>query len=291
MWTVDVDQDLVQGAAEHLAAAGASNATAVLADGAAGLPEHGPYDRIQFTVGAADIPTTVLDQLAPGGRLVIPMRIRGSISRSFAFERDGDTWKTVSCEMATFVPLRKGTCDDTRTLVPMEGEGNVRLEVFSEQDVDKDAMRTVLDQPSHKIYTGVKFRQGSPWEWVYLWLACVLPNGLSRLPGQRPGFTPHFGWGSMAALDDASLAYLTVREGQDPQGRFWEIGIIGHGPSAAGLADDVAAAIGEWARDYGNDAPAPGFRMATNTTRDLLKGADPRFIIDKPHSRLVADWS
>jgi protein-L-isoaspartate(D-aspartate) O-methyltransferase len=72
--------------------------------------------------------------------------IRGSISRSFAFERDGDTWKTVSCEMATFIPLRKGVCDDVYTLVPMAGEGNVRLETFSEQDVDRDALRTVLDQ-------------------------------------------------------------------------------------------------------------------------------------------------
>lgn len=290
VWTVDVDQDLVNGAAEHLAAAGASNVTVVLADGAAGLPEHAPFDRIQFTVGAGDIPVTLLDQLAPGGRLVIPMRIRGSISRSFAFERDGDTWKTASCEMATFVPLRKGVCDDIYTLVPMAGEGNVRLETFSEQNVDREAIRTVLDQPPHKVDTGVKFRRGSPWQWVYLWLACVLPNGLSRMPGQRPGFTPHFGWGSMAALDDDTLAYLTVREGQDTDGRFWEIGVIGHGPRGATLADDVAAAISEWARDYGNDAPAPGFRMATGSARQLLTATDPRFVIDKPHSRLVADW-
>ncbi|MEU8246230.1 methyltransferase, FxLD system [Nonomuraea sp. NPDC048916] len=290
VWTMDVDQDLVSGATEHLAAAGASSVTVVLADGAAGLPEHAPYDRIQFTVGAGDIPVTVLDQLAPGGRLVIPTRLRGSISRSFAFERDGDTWKTVSCEMATFVPLRKGICDDIYTLVPLAGEGNVRLETFSEQHVDREAMRTILDQPSHKVYTGVKFRQGSPWQWVYLWLACVLPNGLSRLPGQRPGFTPHFAWGSMAALDDATLAYLTVREGEDTAGRCWEIGVIGHGPRAIGLAGEVAAAIDEWARDYGNDAPAPGFRMATGAARELLKAGDPRFIIDKPYSRLVVDW-
>ncbi|MFC7593522.1 hypothetical protein ACFQYP_64820 [Nonomuraea antimicrobica] len=161
------------------------------------------------------------------------MRIRGSISRSFAFERDGETWKAVSCEMATFVPMRKGICDDVRTTISMAGEGNVQLETYSEQLVDREAIRAVLDEPSHKLYTGVKFRQGSAWEWVYLWLACVLPNGLSRMPGQRPGFTPHFGWGSMAALDGDSLAYLTVREGDDAAGRFWEIGVIGHGPRAA----------------------------------------------------------
>ena len=292
VWTVDVDQDLVNNAAAHLVAAGAQHVTVLLADGAAGLPEHGPYDRIQFTVGAGDVPAGVLDQVAPGGRLVIPMRIRGSISRSFAFERDCDcdTWTTVSCEMASFIPLRKGVCDDVYTLVPHEGEGTIRLETFSEQEVDREAMCTILDTPSHKVYTGVKFRQGSSWQWVYLWLACVLPNGLSRMPGQRPGFTPHFGWGSMAALDADSLAYLTVREGEDNAGRFWEIGVIGHGPGAAALADQVASAIAEWDRDRGNDAPEPSFRMATAAHRDLLKATDPRLIIDKTFSRLVVDW-
>ncbi|MEU7864482.1 hypothetical protein [Nonomuraea sp. NPDC049141] len=94
---------------------------------------------------------------------------------------------------------------------------------------------------------------------VYLWLACVLANGLSRLRGQRSGCAPHFAWGSMAALDDATLAYLTIREGEDTDGRFWEIGVIGHDPRAKALAEDVTAAIDEWARDYGNDAPAPEF--------------------------------
>jgi protein-L-isoaspartate(D-aspartate) O-methyltransferase len=94
----------------------------------------------------------------------------------------------------------------------------------------------------------------------------------------------------MAALDNDTLAYLTVREGQDTDGRFWEVGVIGHGTRAAGLAEDIAAATGEWARNYGNDAPAPGFRMAAGPARELLTAADPRFIVDKPCSRLVACW-
>ncbi|MEU5510410.1 methyltransferase, FxLD system [Streptomyces fungicidicus] len=291
VWTLDVDQDLVAGASKNLAQAGVDNATAVMADGAAGLPEHAPYDRIIFTVGAGDVPVKILDQLASGGRLVLPMRIRGSISRSFAFERDGDTWKTVSCEMATFIPLRKGVCDDVYTLVPMAGEGNVRLETFSEQDVDRDALCTVLDQQQTKLYTGVKFRQGSAWEWLYLYLACVLPNGLSRLPGQRPGFTPHFGWGSMAALDGGSLAYLTIREGEDDQGRYWEVGVIGHGQGGARLAERVVSEIRAWNATGGNDAPEPGFRMAVADSRDRLTADDPRFVVDKPYSRLVVDWA
>ncbi|MDS1272435.1 methyltransferase, FxLD system [Lipingzhangella sp. LS1_29] len=290
VWTLDVDTDLVDGARKNLADIGVSNVTVVQSDGAAGLTDHAPYDRIHFTVGAGDVPTPILDQLAPHGRLVLPMRIRGSISRSFAFERDGDTWTTVSCEMATFIPLRRGVCGDIYTLVEMEGQGNVRLETFSEQDVDRDAICTVLDQPPTKVYSGVRFRQGDPWEWLYLYLAAVLPNGLSRMPGSRPGFTPHFAWGSMAALQGESLAYLTVREGEDDQGRFWEIGAIGHGPRATDLAEHVAHEIAEWDRGWGNTAPVPSFRMATGTTRNRLTATEPRFIVDKPNSRLVIDW-
>lgn len=290
VWTVDIDQDLVDRAQNNLTQAGASNVTAVLADGAAGLPEHAPFDRIQFTVGAGDVPVKILDQLAPGGRLILPMRIRGSISRSFAFERDGDTWTTVSCEMATFVPLRKGVCDDIYTPVPMAGQGNVHLETFSEQHVDREALRTALDHQQTKVYSGVKFRQGDPWQWLYLYLASALPNGLSRMPGSRPGFTPHFGWGSMAALDGDTLAYLTVREGADDQGRFWEIGAIGHGSRAADLADQVTTEIRAWSQGWSNSAPAPTFRMAVGDARHQLTATEPRFVIDKPNSRLVLDW-
>ena len=292
VWTIDVDEDLTDAASAHLKAAGIANATVVLGDGAAGLPGHAPFDRIQFTVGSADIPPAVLDQVAPGGRLVIPMRIRGSISRSIAFERDGDgpAWTAVSHKMATFVPLRKSAAADARARIPVADDGTVTVEAWDEQDIDRDALATVLDAPGATQWTEVKFRKGDPWEWAYLWLATVLPGGISRMPGKRPGFTPHFSWGSMAALDGGTLAYLTVREGDDNAGRFWEIGTVGHGSRAAALTRDVADAIREWDRDYGNQAPAPGFRMAPAANQDLLTALDPRFIIDKPASRLVIDW-
>ena len=221
------------------------------------------------------------------------MRIRGSISRSVAWERDGDgpAWTAVSHEMATFVPLRKSDADDARARIPVAGDCTVTVEAWDEQDIDRDALATVLDAPGAMQWTDVKFRKGDPWEWAYLWLAAVLPGGISRMPGKRPGFTPHFSWGSMAALDGGTLAYLTVREGCDDAGRYWEIGTVGNGPRAAFLARDVAEAIREWDRDYGgNQAPSPRFRMVPAANRDLLTAPDPRFIIDKPASRLVIDW-
>ncbi|MFC5804505.1 methyltransferase domain-containing protein, partial [Streptomyces formicae] len=69
VWTMDVDQDLVDSARKNLSLANSTNVTVVLGDGAAGLPGSAPFDRIQFTVGTSDIPVKILNQLTPGGRL------------------------------------------------------------------------------------------------------------------------------------------------------------------------------------------------------------------------------
>ena len=75
--TVDLDGDVARQAAAHLAAAGYPEVTVVQADGAAGYPAGAPYDRIIATVGVSDLAPAWLDQLAPGGRIVVPLDLRG----------------------------------------------------------------------------------------------------------------------------------------------------------------------------------------------------------------------
>lgn len=290
VYTLDVDDDLIEGAKAHLAAAGVDNVTAVLGDGAAGLPDLAPFDRIVFTVGAGDVPPAILDQLTPAGRLLIPLRIRGGVSRAIAFERDGDSWVSVSSEMATFMPLRKGIADDERIITPLTADATVTLHTYAEQGIDPAAIATALDYPEQEIYTGVKFRKGTTWEWLNLWLTCALPHGISRMPATGPlvesgQLRPQFPWGSMAAVDRDSIAYLTLREGQDQDGRFWEAGVIGHGPHAAALAEQAAAQIQTWAHDHRDTTPT--IRLATGAAREKLTG---RFLIDKPHARIALDW-
>lgn len=62
--TLDVDDDLVEGARAHLSAAGTTNVEAVARDGALGYAEGAPYDRIVATVGAHGVPHAWLQQLA-----------------------------------------------------------------------------------------------------------------------------------------------------------------------------------------------------------------------------------
>lgn len=75
---IESDSDLVQQATQALAAVGADNALAVEADLPAGYPDQGPYDVIVLNGAVAEVPEALLNQLAPGGRLIgVVMGARG----------------------------------------------------------------------------------------------------------------------------------------------------------------------------------------------------------------------
>jgi len=70
---LDIDEDLVLGAREHLADAGFSQVAVVQTDGALGYATADRYDRIILTVASSDIAPACREQLAqPHGRLVLP---------------------------------------------------------------------------------------------------------------------------------------------------------------------------------------------------------------------------
>jgi protein-L-isoaspartate(D-aspartate) O-methyltransferase len=65
-------------AGERLAALGITNATLVIGDGTLGWPELAPYDAILVAAAAPEMPQPLYDQLALGGRLVLPVGSRES---------------------------------------------------------------------------------------------------------------------------------------------------------------------------------------------------------------------
>ncbi|SEW10978.1 protein-L-isoaspartate O-methyltransferase family protein [Halobacterium jilantaiense] len=69
---IDIDRQLVYDARGNLADAGYGDVLVDCRDGADGLPEYAPYDRILVEAAAVDAPPALLDQLADGGRLVFP---------------------------------------------------------------------------------------------------------------------------------------------------------------------------------------------------------------------------
>lgn len=77
------------------------------ADGGMGWAERGPFDGIMATAAPERIPEDLLQQLAPGGRLVIP--VGGQSQHLQVVTRTHEGFETEIVEAVYFVPLRPGT--------------------------------------------------------------------------------------------------------------------------------------------------------------------------------------
>lgn len=73
VYSIEIVPELARAAKERLARLGYGNVTVRHGDGAQGWPEHAPFDGIIVTAAAPRIPPALLEQLGPGGRLVIPV--------------------------------------------------------------------------------------------------------------------------------------------------------------------------------------------------------------------------
>ncbi len=71
--TVERHGELATKARTRLEGLGYRNVTVLSGDGTLGRSEHAPYDGILVTAGAPEVPTPLVAQLAPGGRLVVPV--------------------------------------------------------------------------------------------------------------------------------------------------------------------------------------------------------------------------
>ncbi|SCG38730.1 methyltransferase, FxLD system [Micromonospora coxensis] len=290
--TIDVDDDLVDGARKHLAAAGVANVEVVRGDGALGHPDGAPYDRIIATVGAWETPTAWLEQLTPDGRLVVPLRLRGAASRSIIFERHDGGWRDAGSELAVFMPLR-GIGDDARRLVTLTGEQDVTLQVHKDQNVDAGALADVLTNERQEVWTDVLFPPMVPFEWMDLWLACRLDNAIMRMNVkpeaiERGTVSPMFPWGAMATTRGRDLAYLTIRPAPPAAdgGKLYEVGVIVHGPAGKDLAEHVGAEIRTWDAEYRS-------RTVHFEIPDAPAKANPstgRFVLPRPHHPITVTW-
>jgi protein-L-isoaspartate(D-aspartate) O-methyltransferase len=73
VYTIEIVPQLAQRASETLKALGYNHVHVREGDGYAGWPEHAPFDRIMVTAAVEAIPRPLIDQLPPGGRLVVPV--------------------------------------------------------------------------------------------------------------------------------------------------------------------------------------------------------------------------
>jgi protein-L-isoaspartate(D-aspartate) O-methyltransferase len=103
VWTVELVEDLSLRARERLDALGYKNIRFRVGDGSAGWPDAAPFDGIVVTAAPASVPEALELQLAPGGRMIVPIGL-GS-QELVLIRREGDSFRRKGLIGVRFVPL------------------------------------------------------------------------------------------------------------------------------------------------------------------------------------------
>ena len=107
VFAVERIRPLLEKAKENLRPLRVANLRLKHADGGLGLPEVAPFDTIIVAAGAREIPQALCEQLASGGRMLIPLGAQEQ--RLVLIERQGNVFKESRFEGVRFVPLLSGT--------------------------------------------------------------------------------------------------------------------------------------------------------------------------------------
>ena len=107
--SIELEPALADRARETLPGLGIDNVRVETGDGSLGWPAESPYDMIVVSCAAPRVPERLIDQLAEGGRLVIPIgSADDEIQDLRLYKREGDELRWTSLFGVRFVPLRTG---------------------------------------------------------------------------------------------------------------------------------------------------------------------------------------
>ena len=174
--TVDIDPEVADEARDHLAVAGAANVEVICGDGAEGWPGRAPYDGVIVTAGASDLAPAWASQLAPGGRLVVPLSIRGVQQCVALAPADGHLRSVAVCG-CQFMPLTGAMANGDQRL-PVPGHPGVYLQAAAETDVDAALVADVLGHRGPAADTGITARSAG---------RVRQPAAVASLPRASPG--------------------------------------------------------------------------------------------------------
>lgn len=106
VYSIEIIPELARRAAGDLERLGYDNVTTRLGDGYFGWEEHAPFDAIVVTAAASHVPPPLIEQLAPGGRMVIPVGGRFTTQLLLLVEKTADD-EIITRQIAAvrFVPL------------------------------------------------------------------------------------------------------------------------------------------------------------------------------------------
>ena len=106
VYTIEIVEPLHESATERLERLGYENVTTRLGDGYYGWQQHAPFDAIVVTAAASHVPPPLINQLKPGGRMVIPVGNRFMTQQLLLIEKTSDD-EVITRQIGAvrFVPL------------------------------------------------------------------------------------------------------------------------------------------------------------------------------------------
>jgi len=109
VYTIEIVEPLGSRAAKLLVELGYRNVQVRIGDGYGGWPSAGPFDAIVVTAAPSAVPQSLIDQLKPGGRMVIPVGESLEVQQLLLVEKRADGSATTRRTLSVrFVPLTRG---------------------------------------------------------------------------------------------------------------------------------------------------------------------------------------
>ncbi|MFJ8189676.1 methyltransferase, FxLD system [Streptomyces sp. NPDC096094] len=287
--TVDIDPAVTDRASRLLEEHGYDRVLVVTADAAEPLP-IGEVDVVMVTAGAWDIAPAWISQLKQGGRLVVPLRMRG-LTRSVAFTQvtgeHGPYLESESARICGFVPMQGSTAHREELLLA-NGTPEIGLKFDDGLPADPHRLDNAVTFPRHELWTGVVIGLQELIDTLQMAMAISLPGFCTMAvdedldTGLVAPVNKRF---SLAAVEDDTFAYLVTRRTED--NKRIEYGVHALGPNAKQFADKVADTLRDWEANR-RGGPSPVIRVYSADTPDDHIQADR--VIDKVHSRISLSW-
>jgi len=157
VYTVERHRELGNKARQFLRELGYANITFKIGDGTQGWSQYGPFDRIIVTAEATDITAEWWSQLAPDGRVVVPVRLHGSgLTRALGLRRTGpDTMIADSSQVCGFVAMR-GSSEQAGQQIRLHDGAMLKADAADLPDTA--ALSGVLASTPDRHWTGIRVR-------------------------------------------------------------------------------------------------------------------------------------
>jgi protein-L-isoaspartate(D-aspartate) O-methyltransferase len=298
--TVDVDAEIVARARASLARAGYGGVRVICGDGGFGDTDHAPYDRIIVTAGAWSLAPDWLAQLAPGGRIVLPLSVRG-IQLTVAFEAAAGSWASTSACRCGFIRMT-GALAGPESFIPIGPQPGWSVQSDDGRALDAEGLYSALTGPATDVPAGLRVPGLQVLSDADLWLT-LTERRLIRLSlaDSRPGrntrspLTPLGGLAQASPgarpgeLAAAALSPAAPAPGKAAQAsREAQVMVRGYGPGGPALASYLAGQVQAW---HGLGRPgAAGLSLRAFPPDAELVVSAGQVVLDRGALRLVVGW-